>query len=225
MARSFTSSRERAAILFASFTLGLHLLISGCDSRQPVLREGNADSASDPRDSVAPASETAVAFSSGGCMERHFPLARMVEPPPEVRFYCAAPWNRDSFEQVRQVLDQAGVDVVGIAIRNTAPENREMMTAVAPLALDQADQGPPGMGALYRAYKVLPLLQALHRGTDEDLFAGLTPEDVEALRRAAGALDWDAPALESGSADQSAAGLAADARIADVPDLILRIAN
>jgi hypothetical protein len=224
---SVTSHPRTGAQAAIALAVILQLFLAACDGPQAGGSTDNERVVASEKGAEDPeeAGQTSDAFSDSGCMNRYFPLARTVTPPAEVRFYCAAPWNQASFARVRKILDQAGIDVVGIAVRGTAPQNKSAMETLAPLALDQADQGPPGMGALYRAFKVLPLLEAIRQGSDAEVFASLAPEDLAALRRAASALDWNAPALEAGSAEQPALALSANATLADVPNVILTIAR
>lgn len=153
-------------------------------------------------------------------MKTHFPLAAEMTPPPEVRFYCAAPWNETTFRDFRASLDANGVDLAGLMIRGASPEQRSIMESVAPMALSQADQGPPGMGNIYRAQKVLPLLWAIHNGDGAEVLDQLDPSDLESLRKTQAMVNWEAPAIQ-GSVGVTTAQVGEQTKLSEIPGIIL----
>src|SRR5688500_7994029 len=88
-----------------ALTVALLLLAPSCDNSSPDQQNDSAGSLEDGANQASGPSAVVTAegaFSSASCMEQHFPAAQVMTPPPEVRFYCAAPWNGSTFAQLNE---------------------------------------------------------------------------------------------------------------------------
>jgi len=166
--------------------------------------------------------EDSGTFTSKACYQQYFPLVfgvPSVAVPPEVRFYCAAPWNIASFEQVSVALKESGFDAVGATVRAAPEEKRPLLEKVLPLAIRAANEGPRGMGAVWHTYHFLPILDAINRNSSSVDFQ---KEDVEKLRQAAKKIDWAQPVLVIGVTQENSA-ISKDARLHEVAQFILSL--
>lgn len=140
-------------------------------------------------------------FTMEGCFKAHFPLALKISRnsvPPEVRFYCAAPWNFAAFEAIRGHMKSEGLDVPNFLAGSVEPWKRESMRKLVAMNRDMAETGPRGMGAAWHVYHVLPHLSALHAKTPdaEKVVALFQANDVAAMRKVAAKINWKQSALE-----------------------------
>ncbi len=161
------------------------------------------------------------------CFRTYFPIALgmpMSAVPSEVRFYCAAPWNLQAFESVRKALDNSRFDVAGSASRMTSGLKAKMVLQTLPMAISAADNGPPGMGAVYLTYHVLPLAYALHKGTSDAavIEKAMDKQDAAKLRAAAAAIDWKLTVVANVKDFPATAPVSANATLGDLPMGILK---
>lgn len=170
-------------------------------------------------------------FTRRFCLAENFSLALALPEnatPPEVRFYCAAPWKLEAFAGVQSALRTAGVDVIGATVRASPPAGRAVLQQSMQLAESQADAGPPGMGALWKAYHFLPFLAALrsHSADEAVIVAHFDRDDVQKMRRASGLIDWRAPAVDlSVARGDEVTGLASNPTLSDASAYILTLAQ
>src|SRR5688572_39098 len=104
--------------------------------------------------------DSAAPFTMEGCFKTYFPLALKISVksvPPEVRFYCAAPWDFKLFEAIRGHMKSEGLDVPDVLAGGVAPGKREILRSTSAMARGQAEAGPRGMGAAWHVYHLLPL--------------------------------------------------------------------
>ncbi|HIV73011.1 MAG TPA: hypothetical protein H9903_18900 [Candidatus Aquabacterium excrementipullorum] len=129
------------------------------------------------------------------CFRTNFPLALgmpMAAVPPEVRFYCAAPWNFQTFEAFRKAIVASRFDLAGSASRMSSGLRSKAILRTLTMAISAADKGPPSMGAVYLTYHVLPLAYALHKGGPDASIVEkvMDKQDVASLRLAAASINW-----------------------------------
>lgn len=161
------------------------------------------------------------------CFRTHFPIALgmpMSAVPPEVRFYCAAPWNIRAFETFRKALETSRFDVAGTASRMSSGLRSKATLQTLPMAISAADQGPPGMGAVYLTYHVLPLAYALHNGGPDASVVekAMDKQDVTVLRSAAASVDWKLAVIAEAKAFPATAPVRPNATLADLSMGILK---
>lgn len=141
-------------------------------------------------------------FTKEQCYKKHFPLALQIPEgaiPPEVQFYCAAPWNKKAFESVRKALVNKGYNIVEATVRRTPQDKQGVLRQTMSMAKAAAEGGPDGMGAVWYAQQTLPWLYAIKFKTKDELFItkAFHPSDVTILRAAALAINWQQAALDS----------------------------
>lgn len=164
-------------------------------------------------------------FTPESCYEKYFPLALQIPAgsvPPEVRLYCAVPWDFAALESIKDALETAKYDIVGATLRTTSGTNRVLVSKTLPMALNAADAGPPGLGATYRAYSMLPLLYEIYSKTPDakKWLATIDSNDAVALTSAASAIKWDRPALAKDQLPAKSAILQQGARLSDAIKVI-----
>lgn len=168
-------------------------------------------------------------FSTKECYRTNIPLALKVAEkliPPEVKFYCAAPWNVKAFESVRSALERQGFDVVESFVRTVPVYKQSTLRSATFFAKKAADEGPPNMGVIWYVQRTLPLLHALKFKTSDEavVIKGFLPRDVNALRAAALAINWQQLALEPVPfANITAKNISQKMTLVEVPRIILEI--
>lgn len=218
MTGSLSRSAHRRRATAACLCLLIAFVCARCKDKQKSVRD-------DPVSTAPAASELVEAFSKSKCMEAHFAVAlQTASPPPEVRFFCAAPWNFAALKSVKAAANQAGFNLEHALVRTMSGEDKEMLASLVRMSLTAAEQGPDGLGAAVYAFKLVPLLHAA-RDPETAVYAELTKqfhsEDVQKLTTAAATLDWDQPVLDSATPamkfelyDASAGGRAVELFIA-----------
>lgn len=187
-----------------------------------------------PSDSGTPVTPTAIgnasAFSSMDCYRVYFPLALGIPEsvvPPEVKFYCAAPWNIEVFDSVRTALARANFDIVEAAVRAAPDYKKDLLRYTLTFAVEQAENGPPGMGAVWYVYHVLPSLYALHSNSADAQYVirNYAAEDTAALRAAATKIDWTQIAEHDGAISHGTGTSIRGKHLSDVSYVISSLAK
>ena len=142
-----------------------------------------------------------AAYSKQSCYER-FPMARQLSEsalPPEIRFFCAAPWNVAALASVKVALDQVGFDFIEASLHVVPLANRAELREQMRFNNKAALSGPPGLSEAYYAYKVLPLLNALMKGNPKVVAVvekSFEAVDVSKMRKSLAIIDWSQPAFD-----------------------------
>ena len=119
--------------------------------------------------------------------------------PPEIRFFCAAPWNVEALASVEVALEQMGFDFIEASLHVVPLANRAELREQMRFANRAALSGPPGLSEAYYAYKVLPLLNALRKGNPKVVAVienSFDAVDVSKMRKSLAIVDWSQPAFD-----------------------------
>ena len=165
-------------------------------------------------------------FKTKECYKEYFPLAIGIPNssiPPEVQFYCAAPWNIAAFESVSAEIKNVDFDIVSATVRTVPVHKKKFLEKSLTLAIQAADKGPPGMGAVWRVYYFLPLLNALRDNSPAALEVHkiFQKDDVKKLKVAANKINWNQPAFNQ-IQHQSTPAIEGDAHLKDIAAFILK---
>lgn len=174
-----------------------------------------------------PASPTTATAFTTTCFEQNFPLALKIADamvPNEIKFFCAAPWNFDTFQHVKDALQERHFDIVESAVRQAPSVKQAALREAMAMAQGAADAGPPHLGVTWYVQKVLPMLHALKFRTEDEaiVVSNFSAADLAIMRAAATAINWQQPALAPSSVEGTAQPTADNGMVlADVPRIIL----
>ena len=139
-------------------------------------------------------------FTTEGCYRDNFPLALKISPamvPPEVRFFCAAPWNFAAFRRVRLELQRQHFDIVEAFVKMVPKGKRNLLKTTTNLAKDQAEKASPEFYDAWYVQRILPSLHAIKYRTDDAALVAkeFAAEDYRVLQTVATAIAWDQAAF------------------------------
>jgi hypothetical protein len=200
------------------------LAVPSCEDAPPPVESNDSNLLGGPNamEALNEMASVQVPFTKQNCMERNFPGNPIPVIPPQIDFFCTAAWNSESFGAVRQALDRAGVDLAGMSGRMDPNVRNQFAAFLAPMNVDLADAGPPGLGTAYRIYYLLPLLWAIENG---EPLESLAAQDVQALTAAEAMIDWNWPALEESQQPPQYPPMPDNPRLSDVVPVIQAIAS
>lgn len=179
--------------------------------------------------SRSPDAMSLMSFTVEQCYREHFPLALKVAEsmiPPEVKFYCACPWNFAAFKSVKDALKSRNFDIVEAFVRQVPPYKKSVLRQAILLAQHQAEVGPPHLDDLWYAWRTLVILHALRFSTPDAAWVvkQFDASDVTIMRSAANVINWKQAAFSPTAYKlPHEPGRVGFTTLAEVPKIILNI--
>lgn len=159
--------------------------------------ERNGEASIAPADTRSPIVSASQVWTSDKCMETHFPAAASVRTgvPPEVRIFCAYPWNPSATQALSKQLATMKLEPERVLNEiSPAPAQIDLLREL--MATNRSMAMPDGLLEIYDLTKVLPYLWAArtdHPAGRKSLLKTFQRSFVDDLTRVSGKIDWRQP--------------------------------